>query len=109
MRRRPGVTGAAFHHAMAGGNDGAFAPLPRPPAGAQVDAVERHAAPEEQRREVEAQMMALQAGVVGEDLMRGQPVGGAPQRVGLAGEQDGREADAVGLQLAAQFAASSLR
>ena len=98
-----GGAGAAFDYAMAGGNDGVLAPLPGPPARAQVDAVERHAAPEEQRGQVEAQMMALQAGVVRQDLMRGQPVSGAPQRAGLAGEHHRRQADAVGLQFAAQF------
>ena len=94
---------AAFHHAMAGGNHGMFAPLPGPPPRAQVDAVERHAAPEEQRGQIEAQMMALQARVVGQDLVRGQPVGRAPQRVGLAGQHHGREADAVGLQFAPEL------
>ena len=68
--------------------------------GAQVDAVQRYATPEEQRGEIEAQVMAFQSRVVGEDFVRGEAVGGAAQGAGVAGQHHGREADAVGLEVA---------
>ena len=91
---------AAFHDAGAGGDHGTLALLPGPPSRAQVDAVQRYAAPEEQRGKIEAQVMALQARVVGQDFVRGEAVGGAAEGAGFAGQHHGREADAVGLEVA---------
>ena len=67
---------------------------------AQVDAVQRYASPEEERGKIEAQVMTLEARVVGEDFVRGEAVGGAAQGAGLAGQHHGGEADAVGLEVA---------
>src|SRR3954471_21187595 len=81
-----------------------YSPLalpPRPPPWTQKDAIERDAAREQQGWEVEPEMVALEARVVGEDFARRQAERRAPQRVRFAGQHHGRESDPVMSQLAA--------
>ena len=82
------------------GGGAAFADREGPPAGTEPDAVERDAAPEEKRCEIEAEVVAFQTGIVGENFARGETEGGAAEGVGLAREEDGGEADAVAAELA---------
>src|ERR1039458_6597923 len=72
-------TGAAFQHAIAGRRRGALAFAPGPPPRPEVNAVERHAAPEQERGQIEAQVVALQARVVSQDLMRRYAIRGAAE------------------------------
>ena len=99
----PGRGVAAFDGAIPLGDERAVALGPGPKPGAQVDAVEGHAAPEQERGESGPQVMAFEARVVGQDLARRQLIRRAAQGAGLARQHHGDEADSVALELDAQL------
>ena len=98
-----GRGGAAFHGAITLGDHRALALGPRPPPGAQINAVERHAAPEQERGQIEPQVVAFEARVVSQDLARRQLIRRAAQGAGLARQHHRDEADAIALELEAQL------
>ena len=93
---------------LGGGGGGAVALPGAEPAGPQEDAVEGHAAQEKPGGEggAQFQMMALEAGVVGQYPGGGEKEGRAPEGAvaGVRCEQHGGEADTEAAEPAAQLA-----
>ncbi len=81
-----GRAGTAVEDAMARGRDGALSLRKRPPPRAEINALQRHSAPEKERRQVGPQMVALQPRVVRQNFARRQAIGGTAQRAGFTGE-----------------------
>ena len=104
-----GVARPAFHAANRVRNDAAVALRPGPPPRPQADSVERDAAQKQERGQVEPQVMPLEPRVVGENLSRGEPEGGAAERLPFARQQHGSEPDPVSPKLPPQLRPVFLR
>src|ERR1019366_10808369 len=76
---------AAFDDARALRHHGALAFGPGPPPPAEIDAVERNAAPEEQRRQIETQVMTIELRIVSQNFAGRQSVRRAAESAGLTG------------------------